>query len=201
MDMNFGVNARYSTWDKVPTDQDELVANLNGFFGCRTISSSPSYVVFTCSAAQIGVVHAACRAISPDYPSVSVIENHYHFATDQNYKSVGRHINAIQPYVVAIFGNFSPAVKRGHFSFQFDGPQPIERHNVWGVRRMKSRTRNDAQDPINPYEKDPTWIAPLLRTIVHTQDQVLCLYAGVGGDVTALLQAGCNVVAVEQEHR
>ena len=78
---------------------------------------------------------------------------------------------------------------------------PLQRHNIIIGPKMGKRAVDVDEKEINVCEK-PAYLSEwILRKLTKPGDTVVVAGFGAGGDLRGALNAGCNVLAIEQDVR
>jgi hypothetical protein len=171
---------------------EELLKILQGF---KFATSSPVHTVLLwVEIGQLGAVRAVLESPDAGYTNVQAL---FWYKPDMNVVGpVYRRTSAVEVCLIGLKG------KAGDFGAQFNlSKDPVQRHNmIMGPsKRVLSKRICNAAAPINIHEK-PDWLAEALLAQYARPGQWIVIGGfGAGGDVRGALNAGLNVVAIEND--
>ena len=190
MDLKYGLGV--APWDQTPHSMDELLKILQGF---KFATNSPVHtVIMWVEMGQLGPVRALLESQDAGYTNVQAL---FWYKPDMNVVGpVYKRTPAVEVCLIALKGRV------GDFGAQFNlSKDPVQRHNmIMGPsKRVLTKHIGGGGAPINIHEK-PDWLAEALLSQYTRPGQWIVVGGfGAGGDVRGALNAGLNVVAVEND--
>ena len=190
MDLKYGL--KVAPWDQAPHSMDELLKILQGF---KFATNSPVHtVILWVEMGQLGPVRALLESQDAGYTNVQAL---FWYKPDMNVVGpVYKRTPAVEVCLIALKGRV------GDFGPQFNlSKDPVQRHNhIMGPsKRVLTKRIGGDGEPINIHEK-PDWLAEALLSQYTRPGQWIVVGGfGAGGDVRGALNAGLNVVAVEND--
>ena len=189
-DLSYGLGL--APWDAMPPSEEALVSLLQGFVYLKRARTLVS-VVLWCNPFELALVKRVLKNLS--FKHIQVL-TWYKSGYNQVSGPACTFLPATEMAIIAFHGEVTAAPR--YLNMPLD---PLQRHNhVIGPKMGKRAVDND-QEEINPCEK-PAYLAEwILRKLTKTGDTVVVAGFGAGGDLRGALNAGCNVLATEQDVR
>ena len=189
-DLTYGLGL--APWDGAPPTEDALSNLLQGFVYLKRNRTLVS-VVLWCNPFELGLVKKVLKNLS--FKHIQVL-TWYKSGFNQVSGPACTFLPATELAIIAFHGEVTTAPR--YLNMPLD---PLQRHNhIIGPKMGKRAVDNDQQE-INPCEK-PAYLAEwILRKLTKTGDTVVVAGFGAGGDLRGALNAGCNVLAIEQDAR
>ena len=107
-------------------------------------------------------------------------------------------IHRLTPSVMIITIGFLPRADAITWNVS---PDPRERHNHVSIPSVLALAKDSSGNPINVTEKPPALAAHLCSMFCQKGSTILVVGTGAGGCVKGMLQAGFNVVGVENDEK
>jgi hypothetical protein len=148
-------------------------------------------VILWCNVFELGLVRKVLAEANCKHIQVLTWYKHN---LNQQTGTTASFLPATEVCIVGYFGKPEAAV--AYLSMPQD---PLQRHNIIIGPRMGKKALDVLGKDINPCEK-PAYLAEwILRKVTKPGDTISGF--GAGGDLRGALNAGCNVLAIEQDER
>ena len=179
-------------WDNVAPTEEELKTLIEGFMylkGTKTLVT----VVLWSNVFELGLVKKVLADMN--FKHIQVLTWYKHNLNHVAGTTMS-FLHASEVCIIAHAGKMEAAAE-----FLNMPSDPLQRHDVIiGPRKGKKSLDVEGKE-INPYEKPDYLSEWILRKVTKPGDTVLVAGFGAGGDLRGALNAGCNVIGIEQDKR
>ena len=193
MDMKFGGRGQIVAWDEEPHTKEELIH----FFKLFSLQHAAAFatVIVWCKVEQVGMVSEAMTASG--FHSVQTL---YWYKKDQQ-QNMGGHLR-VPAVEVGVICYLTGANLSNQYRNSIKLPKnPYERHNLIIGPGQRQYDRDSEGKVINVCQK-PAYLSEYFASCyLQPSSWVFVAGSGAGGDVMGFMNAGHNVVAMENDER
>jgi hypothetical protein len=189
-DLPYGVGI--ADWDAAAPTEDQLKTLLEGFMFLKGNKALVT-VVLWCSAYELGLVRKVLTEMN--FKHIQLLTWYKHNSNHMSGPAMS-FLHATEVCIIAYAGKMESAPE-----FLNMPSDPLKRHNIIIGPRMGKKSVDVEGKEVNPCEKPDYLSEWILRKVTKPGDTVLVAGFGAGGDMRGAINAGCNVIGIEQDKR
>ena len=188
MDLKYGI--KVAPWDQEAYTMEELRKIIDGFK--YATQAAVNTIILWCEIGQLGDIRALLESQDVGYQNVQTF---FWYKPDMNV--VGPVFKRTPAVEVCLIGHRGPS---SGYATQFSlSKNPVERQNMIMGPSKRVLSKNARGKAINIHEK-PDWLAEsILAQYTKPGQWIVVGGFGAGGEVRGALNAGLNVVAIEND--